>query len=225
VEDRAPSRGAGENERLTAIASAVLLPLLMVTVAVTPTLDALLTVHVFVGVALLGPLALKLASVGNRFVFYYTGSPAYIRKGPPRIGLRLLAIPLVLTTAVLMASGIGLLVTGPSDPGPFVFLHNATFVLWLPIATIHVVAYVGRVPVLVREGWSLRGVRAGGIDLTIGAALAGVIAAIALLPVAVPWASPDAFAQGLRGPVIAGAVLTALALVAAGALSRSPASR
>jgi len=225
MEDRTPPAGARANERMTAVASAALLPLLVVVVAVTLRLDALLTVHVFVGVMLIGPLAVKLGSVGYRFVRYYAGSPAYVRKGPPRLGLRLLAIPLVLTTVVIMVSGMGLLVVGPSDPRPFLFLHNATFVLWLPIAAIHVLAYARRLPELVREEWSRRGVRSGNVDLSAGALLAGVVGAIATLPIATPWATPGAFSEPLPAPVIAGAVLTAIALIFAGDLARTAAAR
>ena len=225
MDDRTPLAGARANERMTAVASAALLPLLVVVVAATPRLDTLLTVHVFVGVVLIGPLAVKLGSVGYRFFGYYAGSPAYVRKGPPRRGLRLLAIPLVLTTVVIMVSGIGLLVVGPTDPRPFLFLHNATFVLWLPIAAIHVLAYVRRLPELVREEWSRLGLRSGSVDLSAAALLAGVIGAIAMLPITTPWASPGAYSQGLGGPVIAATVLTAIALIAASVLARTPAAR
>ena len=37
----------------------------------------------FLGVLLIGPVALKLASTGYRFVRYYTSEPRYRRKGPP----------------------------------------------------------------------------------------------------------------------------------------------
>jgi hypothetical protein len=225
MEDRTPTAGARANERLTAVASAALLPLFVVVLAATPRLDVLLMVHVFVGVMLVGPLTVKLGSVGYRFVRYYAGSTAYVRKGAPRLGLRLLAIPLVLTTVVEMASGIGLLVAGPSDPAPFLFLHNATFVLWLPIAALHVLAYVRRLPALVREEWTGRGMGSGRIDLSGGAVLAGLAGAVVALPLAAPWASPGAFSQGLGGPVIAGTVLTALALGVAGVLTRIPAAR
>src|SRR6266700_2655738 len=39
--------------------------------------------HMFVGLLLIPPVALKLASTGYRFVRYYTASPAYRRKAPP----------------------------------------------------------------------------------------------------------------------------------------------
>jgi hypothetical protein len=126
---------------------------------------------------------------------------------------------------VEMGSGIGLLVTGPEDPGPFLFLHNATFLLWLPIAAIHVLAYVRGLPALVREEWTRHGVGSGGIDLSAGALVAGLAGAIVALPIAAPWASPDAFSQGVGGPVIAATLLTALALGVAGVLTRRPAAR
>ncbi len=70
------------NERLTALAGAVLLVLIVVELVTVPNLRALLSVHVLVGVLLAGPLAVKLGSTGYRFLRYYTGSPAYVRKGP-----------------------------------------------------------------------------------------------------------------------------------------------
>ena len=51
----------------------------------------LLNPHMFLGMALLVPVGLKMATTGYRFVRYYTGSPSYRRKGPPRIEMRLLA--------------------------------------------------------------------------------------------------------------------------------------
>ena len=51
----------------------------------------MLNAHMFLGMLLLGPVALKMGSTGYRFVRYYTGADAYRRKGPPAIELRLLA--------------------------------------------------------------------------------------------------------------------------------------
>src|SRR5207245_97846 len=87
------------NERTTGLAGAVLLLLILVELVTVPILRALLAVHVFVGLLLAGPLAVKLASTGYRFVRYYRGSPAFVR-GPPRPALRVLAPLLVLTTLV-----------------------------------------------------------------------------------------------------------------------------
>ena len=77
--------GVDGNARLTALAGAVLLVLLAVEGATILFLRPLLSVHVFVGMLLLGPVALKLASTGYRFVRYYTRQRASTsRKGPPR---------------------------------------------------------------------------------------------------------------------------------------------
>jgi hypothetical protein len=51
---------------LTAAVAAVLIVLLAVEGATIPWTRPLLTVHVFVGMLLLGPVALKLASTGYR---------------------------------------------------------------------------------------------------------------------------------------------------------------
>jgi hypothetical protein len=73
--EAAPSANAWSsvigNERLTALAGAVLLVLIVVELVTVPTLHALLSAHVFVGVLLVGPLAVKTASTGYRFVRYY----------------------------------------------------------------------------------------------------------------------------------------------------------
>ena len=88
---RAINAGVEGNERLTAVTSAVLLAFILIALATTPNLRALLYVHVFVGILLIGPLAVKLGSTGYRFARYYTGAPAYVAKGPPHLALRIVA--------------------------------------------------------------------------------------------------------------------------------------
>src|SRR5438105_9963339 len=88
------------NERLTALASAALLVLILAELVTLANLRALLSPHIFVGVLLASPLVVKLGSTGYRFLRYYTGSPAFVRKGPPGPGQRLLAPVLVATTLV-----------------------------------------------------------------------------------------------------------------------------
>jgi hypothetical protein len=89
--------GARGNALLTSLAAAVLLVLLALEGATIPQIQQLLSLHVFVGLLLLGPVALKLASTGWRFARYYRGSQEYVEKGPPLLALRLLA-PLVAST-------------------------------------------------------------------------------------------------------------------------------
>ena len=78
-------RGSGAigNLRLTSLVGLVLLVLLAVEGATITSIQQLLSVHVFVGMLLLGPVALKLAATGYRFARYYTGGPEYVREGPP----------------------------------------------------------------------------------------------------------------------------------------------
>lgn len=90
---RAAARAWGPlgNERLTSTTGLVLLVLLAVETLTTLALRTYLPVHIFLGLLLLPPVALKLASTGWRFARYYTRNEAYRLEGPPRPLLRLLA--------------------------------------------------------------------------------------------------------------------------------------
>jgi len=88
---------------------AVLLIVILVEFVTSAYLRALVSTHLFMGVLLAGPLAVKLASTGYPFVRYYSGSIPFVRRGPPRLPLRVLAVPLVAITVVLFGSGFGLL--------------------------------------------------------------------------------------------------------------------
>ncbi len=105
----------------------------------------LLTLHVFLGMLLLGPVALKAGSVLYRFTRYYSGSAPYRRKGPPAPLLRLLGPFVLLLTASVFGTGVMLAVTGPGH-GPWQFLHKASFILWAAAMTVHVLAYLPRLP-------------------------------------------------------------------------------
>ena len=142
------SGGAEGNERLTATTGAVLLILLAVEGYTILRLGPLLTLHVFLGMLLLGPVTLKAASVLYRFVRYYTGSEPYRRKGPPQPLMRVLGPIIVLLTACVFGSGIMLAVTGPGDTasGGWLTLHEVSFVAWFCAMTVHVLAYVWRLP-------------------------------------------------------------------------------
>ena len=134
----------------------------------------------------------KLGSTGYRFVRYYTRSPAYVRKGPPRLALRVLAPFLLATTLVVFGSGIGLVVTGPTQEGPLLRVHAVRTLIWLPMIAIHVVAYIQQVPRSLADDWRKppaeqapgRGLRLG---VSLAALIGGALAAILLLPVAAPW--------------------------------------
>lgn len=207
------------NERLTTLAGAVLLVLIVVELVTAALLRALLSVHVFVGVLLAGPLVVKLGSTGYRFLRYYAGSPAFVRKGPPRLALRVLAPLLVAITLVVVVSGIGLVVTGPAQPGPLLALHNISALIWLPLIAIHTFAYIRRVPRSLADDWSnLPAEQAPGrgrrLGVNLGALIGGVVAALLVLPIAAPWNAWSETSQMVPAPLIVGTVIAALALLA-----------
>ena len=207
------------NERLTALAGAVLLVLILVELMSAAILRALLSIHVFAGVLLAGPLVVKLGSTGSRFLRYYTGSPAFGRRGPPRLALRAMAPLLIATTLVVIGSGIGLVVTGPTQAGPLLPLHGFSTLVLLPLIAIHVFAHIRRVPRLVADDWSNhpveqapgRGLRLG---VNLGALMLGALAAIFLLPVAAPWIAWSQVNGTIPAPIIVGMIVAALALLA-----------
>ena len=100
------------NEILTS-ATAVVLTLLLLAEGVTIVLIGdLLSAHMFIGMALIPPVLLKLGSTGYRFARYYAGARIYREKGPPPLLLRLLAPLLVITTITIFATGVVLLLSG-----------------------------------------------------------------------------------------------------------------
>jgi len=144
------SDGPEGNERLTATAAVLVLLLLAVEGATILFIRPLLSLHMFIGVMLIPAIGLKLASNGYRFVRYYAGSPAYRAKGPPWLVMRLLAPVLVAATAVVLGSGVYLLTTG-QRAGAWVGVHKTSFVVWLALASIHVLVYAWRLPALVLD--------------------------------------------------------------------------
>ena len=137
---------------------AVLLILLAVECFTILRIGRLLTLHVFLGMLLLGPVTLKAASVIYRFARYYTGSSPYRRKGPPALLLRLIGPVIMLLTACVFGSGIMLAVTGPSygPPSGWLVVHRISFLAWLFFIAIHVLAHLPRLPRLL-AAWA-RGV-------------------------------------------------------------------
>ncbi len=207
------------NERMTALAGAVLLVLILVELVSATILRTGLSIHVFVGVGLSGPLVVKLGSTGWRFLRYYTGSPAFVRRGPPHLALRVMAPLLIATTLVVIGSGIGLVVTGPRSAGPLLPLHGFSVLVWLPLIAIHVFAHTRRVPRLVTDDWSkpsgksLAAGRGRRLGVNLGALLAGAVAAILLFPGAAPWIVWSQTNETIPAPMIVGLLVAILALL------------
>lgn len=209
------------NERMTAYAGGILLVLLLVEVISAVNLHALLSVHVLIGVVLAGPLVVKIGSTGFRFLHYYSGSPAFVRKGPPHMGLRILSPILLVTTLVVIGSGIGLIMTKPGQNGLFFRTHAISVLVWVPMIAIHLIAHIGKVPNLVAGDWrkktteqsSGRRIR---LWTNLGGLILGMIAAVLMLPVAAPWITwSKTNVGGLPSPLIAGIVISVFAVFAA----------
>jgi len=190
--------GAEGNERLTAMTGAVLLVGLAVECYTILRIGRLLTLHVFLGMLLLGPVVLKAGSVLYRFVRYYTGSEPYRRKGPPALLLRVIGPIIMLLTACVFGSGIMLAVTGPSygPPGGWLVVHRISFIAWAFFIVIHVLAYVPRVPRLLaaeaRGGGPLLGLLGGRstrLALLVASLLAGLVIALLTVHLAGKWES------------------------------------
>jgi hypothetical protein len=183
--------GPPGNERLTSSVGLVLVVLLTVEAATTLSLRSYLPEHIFLGLLLLPPIALKLASTGWRFVRYYTGSTPYRLAGPPRLLLRMLAPLLVVSTLTLFGSGVALIVIGHRN-GLLKSIHAVSFAIWGALIVVHVLAYLARVLGEGLADWRRHtgdGV-AGARDRRLavgGALLAGVIVALATYPAQRAW--------------------------------------
>ena len=184
--------GPDGNEQLTAVTGVVLIVLLAVLGLTILRIHQLISVHLFVGLLLLGPVAVKMGSTGYRFVRYYTRDPAYRRKGPPEMLMRLIAPGVVVFTVLVFVSGIVLLSAGPAHRGPWVSIHKASFIVWLLLTGVHV---LGHLPGL---GGSLSAVRrptgqlnsnggAGRAIALAGAIVGGLVLAIVLIPQFGAW--------------------------------------
>ena len=190
---RAAARAAGPrgNERLTTSTALVLLVLLVVETLTTLALRSYLPEHIFLGLLLLPPVGLKLASTGWRFMRYYTRNKPYRVEGPPRLPLRMLAPLLVASTLTLFGSGVALLVVGHGG-GLLLSLHAVSFGVWGVVMIVHVLAYIARTLRLGPADWLPRaehvvaGVRSRRAALAC-ALLAGALLALATYPVQQSW--------------------------------------
>jgi hypothetical protein len=182
--------GTQGNARLTASTGVSLLVLLAMEGVTLLSVRSLLSLHIFIGLMLIPPVALKLASTGYRFVRYYTRDREYLRQGPPMLLMRMLVAPgLVAATIALLGTGVALLVIGPGG-GVVLGLHKASFIVWIGAFAIHVLAYVTRLPRLVAADWGRSravpgtGLRYGFIALAL---VFGAILAVAVLPTDSAW--------------------------------------
>lgn len=175
--------GPAGNEILTKAAAAVLVALLVAEGVTVIHMGGLVSAHMLIGVALLPAVALKLGSTGYRFARYYTGSRLYREKGPPQLGLRVLAPILVFTTVGVLATGIWLLSLGHRN-GTVIEVHKVFFILWVGVFGLHFLFYLPRVVRSLAHDWSASsrsavpgaGLRATLLALALGGGLALALA-------------------------------------------------
>ena len=133
------------NERLTAAVGLLLLaPVAVEVVTILLGVHTFMSVHVFVGLALIPVVVLKLGSTGWRFARYYTRSRAYMAQGPPQMAMRLLAPLFVAATVVLFASGVAMGLFHGHALQIARQLHGPASVIWLALFGLHVLVYLGR---------------------------------------------------------------------------------
>ena len=178
-----PESGPAGNERLTAITAIVLIVLLAAEGITILAIRPLLSWHVFVGMLLIPPVALKLGSTGYRLLRYYGGSAEYVRRGPPQFLLRLLAPLVVVSTIAVFGTGVSLVALGPGN-NALVGLHKASFVVWFGATGVHVLAHVKRLPGL---AFATGPGAARRLALVTATVLAGAALAVSTLSLASPW--------------------------------------
>lgn len=179
--------GTSGNEELTARTGLILLVLLAVLGATIIFIGQLIWLHLFLGLLLIGPVALKLGSTGYRFTRYYTRSATYRAKGPPELVMRLLAPAVVISTVIVFASGIVLLFESPRSHGIWLSLHKVSFFAWLAVTALHVLGHLLRLPRQLRAVEPIEAVggpppgAAGRWILLAGSVVAGVVLALVLV--------------------------------------------
>lgn len=183
--------GTEGNEILTSAISVVLTGLLAAEGLTIVRMRGLVSAHMFIGMVLIPPVVLKLASTGYRFVRYYAGSRAYRAIGPPALPLRLLAPALVATTLAVFATGVLLLSAGHKSD-TLLMVHKVSFIVWGVVFAVHFLAYVPRVVRSLGSDWGAarrEAVPGAGLrGLLLAAALGGGIAlGLSLLPTMDAW--------------------------------------
>ena len=174
--------GVAGNARLTGAVAVALLVLLAAEGLTIPFIGKWLGPHLFIGLMLLPPVALKLGSTGYRFARYYTDDEPYVRRGAPPLALRILAPGVVLTTLALFGTGVALLVAGPPS-NTLIFAHKLSFIAWVALMSLHVLGHLLELPGLASADWRRHGgreARLAGSGMRIGALAAALVLGVGL---------------------------------------------
>jgi hypothetical protein len=187
----AVEEGVEGNSRLTASNAAAIFVLLAIEGVTVLSVRSLLHVHVFVGMVLVPLAVLKIATTTYRAARYYLGTPSYRRKGPPPIVLRVLGPFVIVLTAAVLGTGVVLVLRGPGDESPWLFLHKASFVLWFGAMTVHVLGHLVETARVAPRDWTPRAPKVPGVVVRrlalVGALVLGVVLGFAFQHSASDW--------------------------------------
>ncbi len=151
-----PGGGAEGNSRLTGGVGAALFVILAVEGVTVLQIHQLITLHVFLGLLLVPLVLLKTATTGYRFARYYTGDRAYSKKGPPPLVLRVTGPLVVLSSLVLLGTGLLLVALGRNVGHQYLWLHQATFFVWGALIAVHVIGHLQETATLTAADWRER---------------------------------------------------------------------
>jgi hypothetical protein len=188
---RQPSR-VEANARLTGAAGIVILILLTAElVSVVLGAASVLSLHVAIGLILVPPVLVKLASTTWRMVNYYLGAAAYVHRGPPPAPARVLGPILSLAIVLVLISGIVLLLGPSSLHRTALQVHKVAFYLALLLIVAHLAMHLTKAIRLTARDWLNR---RGATLLTrarwtaiIGSVLIGALLALTLAGHAEPY--------------------------------------
>jgi hypothetical protein len=188
--------GVAGNSRLTASVGAVLLIALLVEGVTVFDVNSMFALHAFVGMMVIPVALLKICSTGYRFMKYYRKDPAYLQKGPPHVILRIIGPLVVVSTVSLLGTGAALLAVGPANSDTLVTVHQASFIVWVSVTTIHVVGHIAETCRLTIH--DMRTSSAGGVGLRRGLILASLVVGLGLGTASLGWNSAWAHRVGRR---------------------------
>jgi hypothetical protein len=192
--------GIDGNGRLTSVTGVVLVVLLAALGVTILRIRSLTSAHLFIGLLLMPAVTLKMGSTGYRFMRYYARDALYRERGAPPIAMRVSAPVVVASTVAVFATGVALLAIGPSASGMLRTLHNASFIVWVAVTSLHVLGHLPDLQktFLIRRGGRVEynSLAAGSVGRTIslaGALIVGAVVAILLIPHFGAWSHFEAF--------------------------------
>ncbi|MHB8191474.1 MAG: hypothetical protein ACYDHP_13880 [Ferrimicrobium sp.] len=200
LSDRVPSESLGSSRRVRAVAR--LMSLLGVVLFIGLAVEGitvvfigqLIALHVLLAMILLPVMIYKIVIAFYRFSMYYLGARDFKNAGPPEMLLRVIGPLMILSTVVLMGSGIILIYQFPGTPiaNFWRLVHQASFIVWFGVVTLHVLAYMRRAfgtagdDIRHSRYHTLIGRRGRLISIAISLIVGGLLASL-VMPAVGPW--------------------------------------